>query len=396
MVEGKSLKLLIQMGDSYPDESPCSKRMRTFYDVFTENGDEVVVLAPYNHDAILDYPGAVYCRTIPLRKKNSLYRFLNSYLFGITSFLKAMTIKNVDVVLTTAPPPLINKWGKRIAKFHKAKLVYDVRDIWPDVAWEMGALDRKSIYSRIFEGIRDKMLECSDLIIAVSPGKVEKLKKYAPDKTILEITNGLDEEFLKNDEDRELVDKYMLDDVFTVCYMGNLGLAQGLKQLLRLAFKAQENDMNVQFLLFGSGAEEKILKDYVKEKGLNNVTFPGRIPNKHMFTVLKHSKISFVSLVNENLKDSVPTKMYEAIGVGCPVLLAASGDSAEILKKSGLGIAVEPNDDRAIWEAFSYMHDNINLYEAKKQYAMEYILSNYSRQKAAEVLETELHRMIYE
>lgn len=388
------MRVLIQMGDSYPDESPCAKRMRTFYDVFKKNGDEVIVLAPKNNNSIIGTEGAVYCPTVSLKKKNSFYRFLNSYVMGLTSYFKSKSIKNVDVVVTTAPPPLINLWGKRIARAHKAKLVYDVRDVWPDVAWEMGSFSQNSIYSKIFEYIRNNMLKSADLTIAVSPGKVKKLKGYAPGKKVIEITNGLDEDFLKNTEDAETVKKYKLDEIFTVCYIGNLGLAQGLKQLLELAKQAQDEGMQTQFLMFGSGAEEKLLKEYVEQNKLSNVQFPGRIPNKLMFTVLKHSKMSFVSLVNENLKDSVPTKMYEAIGAGCPVLLAACGDSAEILEKSGLGIAVKPNDQKTLWKAFKTMHDDIETYKAKSDDALKYILENYSRQNAARKFEEELHKLI--
>ena len=390
------MKVLIQMGDSYPDESPCAKRMRTFYEVFKENGDEVIVLAPQNSNSIMGTEGAVYCPTVPLKKKSAFYRFLNSFVLGMTSYFKSLRIKNVDVVVTTAPPPLINLWGKRIAKAHKAKLIYDVRDVWPDVAWEMGSFGPNSIYSKIFEYIRNNMLKSADLIITVSPGKVKKLKEYAPHKRVIEITNGLDESFLKNTENAGIVKKYKLDELFTVCYIGNLGLAQGLKQLLEIARLAQEEKISAQFLLFGSGAEEKLLREYAEQNDLLNVHFPGRIPNKLMFTVLKHSKISFVSLVNENLRDSVPTKMYEAVGAGCPVLLAACGDSVEILKKSGFGIAVKPNDQKALWNAFRTMHDDIKMFENRRVAALNYMIANYSRQNAARKFCEELHKLIGE
>lgn len=390
------MKILIQMGDSYPDESPCAKRMRTFHDVLSERGHEVIVLAPKSANSINGTKDTVYCPTVPMKKKTAIYRFLNSYVYGVTSFFKAKKIKNVDVVVTTVPPPLINLWGKRIARSHKAKLVYDVRDVWPDVAWEMGSFGPNSIFSRIFQYIRDVMLKKADLIIAVSSGKVMKLKGYAPDKRVVEITNGIDEEFLKNSDLPEIVEQYRLDKEFVISYIGNLGLAQGLKQLLLVAKRAKEHDIKAKFMLFGSGAEEMFLKRYVEYNGLDNVEFPGRIPNKYIYTVLKHSKMNFVSLVNENLRDSVPTKMYEALGVGCPVLLAACGDSADILIKSGLGIAVKPNDEEALWDAFKEMHDNIQEYELRKEKGIDYIVSTYSRQKAAIKFEEELKQLISE
>ena len=105
------------------------------------------------------------------------------------------------------------------------------------------------MYSRIFEFVRNFVLKHSDMIRAVSDGKVEKLRGYVPKARVVNIMNGLDERFLEN-------------------------------------------------------------------------------PNEDMYTILKHSQMSFVPLVNDKLKDSVPTKMFEALGVGCPVLLAAAGDSA--------------------------------------------------------------------
>lgn len=388
------MKILIQMGDSYPDESPCAKRMRTFHDVFVANGNEVIILAPRTTNSLIENEDTIYCPTVPLKKKNTLYRFLNSYIFAVSSFFMAKKINNIDVVITTAPPPLINKWGLRIAKIHKAILVYDVRDIWPDVAWEMGSFSKDSIYSRVFEHIRNSMLKEADMTIAVSPGKVKKLQSYNKKATIVEITNGLDEDFLNNAIDQVIIQKYGLDKQFSVCYIGNLGLAQGLIQLLNIALRAQELELPVKFYLFGSGVEEKRLKKYVDIHQINNVVFSGRIPNKTMFTVLKSCKMSFVSLVNENLLDSVPTKMYEAIGAGCPVLLAACGDSVKVLQNSGLGIAVKPNDIEEIWGAFLEMYQHIDIYEEKREQALKYILDNYSRQKAATEFERILEKMV--
>ena len=389
------MKILIQMGDSYPDESPCAKRMRCFYDTFTADGHEVKVLAPradktvyYTGEEIKEgAAGAVYCPTVKLKKKTVLYRLLNSVVFGFTSFLRSLTLGHVDVVISTCPPPLINIFGWMIAKVKRAKLVYDVRDIWPDVAWEMGSFSEKSIYSRGFAWVRDFMLEHADFIIAVSPGKVQKIREYNPRGRVYEITNGLDEEFLENKTDEAVVEQYGLDQTFTVCYIGNLGLAQGLRQLLEVAYNAQKKRLNVQFLLFGSGADEEHLRCIANKNNLENVQFCGRIPNKQIYTILKHSKVSFVPLVNEKLRDSVPTKIYEALGVGCPVLLSACGDSAEIIRKTGFGEAVRPNDKEALWNAFKTMYENIESYTDKAEEAQIYTVEHYSRQRAAKELE---------
>lgn len=387
------MNVLIHMGDSYPNEGPSAKRMRAFYDVLTEKGHRVVVMAPHN-DGTNKLENVIYCPTIPLKKKTSLMRMLNQLSFGITSVFMCGKAGKADVVLTTSPPALISVGGWLIAKLKKAKLVYDVRDIWPDVAWEMGSFSQTSMYSRVFAFVRNFMLKHSQLVTAVSPGKVEKLRGYAPDANLAFITNGLDEEFLENTDCPEVAQKYGMDSGFNCVYIGNLGWAQGLTQLMQLAQRAKEANMEARFLLFGSGVEEASLRNYAEEHGLDNVVFPGRLPNAQMYTVLKHAQMSFVSLVNENLKDSVPTKMFEALGVGCPVLLCAVGDAADILTECKLGIAVRPNDPEALWTAFQQMHNELPNYLQNQEHARHVILEKYSRQKAAVQLELRLRQLL--
>ena len=201
------------------------------------------------------------------------------------------------------------------------------------------------------------------------------------------VTNGLDERFLDNEYHAETAEKYGLTEGFICVYIGNLGWAQGLTQLMHLAERAKEQGVDAKFVLFGSGVEENSLKQYAQEHGLDNVIFAGRLPNAEMYTVLKASQLSFVSLVNENLKDSVPTKMFEALGVGCPVLLAAVGDAADILNECGLGLAVPPNRDEELWDAFLKMYNGLGGFLEKRDRARAVILEKYSRQNAALVLE---------
>ena len=381
------MKVIIHMGDPYPTEGPNAKRMRTFYEALISHGHEAYVLAPRSEGQVSG-KGIVYFDSVSLTTKSSLNRLRNQMTIGFNSMKAARQIPDADVVITTSPPALINVFGWKIAKKKKARLIYDVRDIWPDVGWEMGSFRKNSLYSRVFEWNRNFMLKHSDLVMAVSKGKVKKLKAYRPSSDVISIQNGLDEAFLKNEENPALIKKYHLDEMYTCVYVGNLGLAQGLQQLLLIAEKAK--DMPVQFLLFGSGVEGEQLKEYARAHNLTKVHFPGRLPNRDMFTILKHAGMSFVSLVNENLKDSVPTKMFEALGVGCPVLLAAVGDSADILNETGLGIAVRPNDGESLWRAFQTIYNTD--YTDKKDKGIQVILERYSRQKEAERMVGELEK----
>lgn len=380
------------MGDPYYVNNPCTKRIRAFKNELKSCGYDVFILAP-NEKSINKVEGVIYCQTVALKKKTTIYRLLNSLIFAFTSFFKSFGIGHVDVVITTCPPPLINISGWFIAKCKHAKLIYDVRDIWPDIALEMGSFSEKSIYYKTFKFIRDFMLKNSDMILAVSPSKVVKLKKYTSNKKIINIPNGFDMKFLENKLNNNILEEYSSNQSFKCVYIGNLGLAQGLHQLLFVAEEAQKSKMNVTFWIYGSGVEEEELKKYAVEHNLKNVFFKGKIPNSDIYTVLNVADVSFVSIVNGNLKDMIPTKMYEALGVGCPVLLAARGDAVDVLEETGFGIAVKPNDNLELWKAFCFLYKNKNQIMKNADNAKYLMQNKYSRQLASEKLVTEIAKL---
>lgn len=379
------------MGDPYLIDNPCTKRVRAFKEALRQRGFEVVIMAPAIKGIEKDAE-VTYCFTVPLRKKNVFYRLANGLSFAVSSVCSLRKAGKIDIVLTTTPPALISMAGWVMAKIKHARLVYDVRDIWPDVALEMGEFTENSIYYKIFRYIRDFMLRHADLVTAVSDGKVSRLKEYAPQKRIVKIPNGFDVRFLENQLNGELYQKIKGNGRFTCVYTGNLGLAQGLKQLLDIARRAKEG-LDADFLLYGSGAEEQELRAYVRELQLEHVFFGGRLSNQDIYTVLKAADISFVPLVNGNLKDSIPTKIYEALGIGCPVLLAAEGDAASVLKESELGIAVCPGRPEELWDAYLQLYWNRGQMERLKNYAAKLMEGKYSIQCSARMLAEEMAGM---
>lgn len=398
------MKILIHTDEYYPTAQACSYRMRTLVDAFINDGNEVVVIASStnigNGKIEKRQEKILYSPTIKMRKKTTLMRMLNNISFALTSVFTAHKAGKVDAVITTSPPPLISMSGWFIAKQKKAKLIYDVRDIWPDVAVEMGSFAENSLYYRVFSKIARFMYKHADWITTVSPGKVEKIKTYV-DKIcgiqyvnkVKYIGNGFDENVDKLEMDNNLTTKYQLDNIFTCVYIGNIGLAQGLDVLLKVAEQTKHKN-EVQFLLFGSGAEKDRLMKKVEDLGLENVKFCGNLPHEKVNTILTKAKISFISLRNSNMKDSVPTKIYESLGIGCPVLLVAEGDSCSIVEESALGEYVSPKDTEKIVGVFDEMYESYSKYEVNKGKAIALMHDKYSRQKIAAKFAKEIHEIL--
>ena len=373
---------------------PCTKRIDSLATYLANNNYNVTILTSSHNKkneitTINRKYKILYAYSTSKIKGSTIKRFLNNIIFGITSFFYGITkLKNIDVVITTSPPPLISIFGYLIAKIKKAKLVYDVRDIWPDVAIEMESFDEKSLYYKVFKFIANFMYKHSDYITTVTPGKVKKIKKYADSNNkVLYIPNGFDDNLINFAMEKYIIEKYELDKKFTIVYIGNVGLAQNLDALIELA-KISKKQENMQFLIFGEGAYKNELQSKINELRLKNISLEGKIDYCKVYTILKYSKISFISLKNNKMTDSVPTKMFDALGIGCPILLLAKGDSCSILDEVHLGEHAENIEE--LKTKFKYMIENNEKYTKYKENRMNYIMKRYSRREIAKNFEKEV------
>ena len=383
--------------DSFrPSRSACANRASVLVEAMLDSGIDVQVLA--SSDSVLNVSEnyirpeyVTFFDTFPLIRKTLVNRIKNNFGGCKEAYKVAKGMGYFDLVICSTPPLILTQAAIKIAELNRAKLILDVRDIWPDVAYEMGSFASRSIYGRFFSMLSNKAYKQADLIVTVTPGKATKLRSRVPlekkDNIIL-VPNGIDESFLNEQIDADIVKKFDLNNGPICSYVGNIGLAQGLESLLVIA----ENNPNVRFLLFGKGAEEETLRKCSQEKSLSNVEFCGTLDASGVFTVLKYSALAYVPLKSSNLKDSIPTKMYEAFACGCPVLLAAEGDAASLLDECGLGIHVAPEDLAAQLAGFDRMIKQPFSSEERAS-ASAWVTKNHSRQRFASLFAVEIEKL---
>ena len=393
----ENMRIIIHCDEYTPRHVPSAIRMQVFATVFQRLGNQVTVLAGNNS---LDGGSkrakeAVYCPTIPLKKKTPLNRLANQLSFGFSSCIKSCFVGKADIVITTSPPALVSIFGWMIAKLKGAKLIYDVRDIWPDVGVEMGSFSKNGFYYKAFSFIANFMFRQADLVTTVSEGKVAKIKAKLPNSMqskVLLVGNGIDENFVKQKANSEVIKKYDLNSKFTCIYVGNVGLAQGLAHLLDLAESVDKD--KYQFLIFGKGAEKEMLEKEAEKRNLTHVRFCGTVDENTVYSLLNYSAMTYIPLVNSNLKDSIPTKTYEALGAACPIFMVADGDATKLVYDSGLGMVLSPDNIEDLTRVFRIFVRDYSFIKSKRENAIRYVLENHSRQKIARQFEKELHKLV--
>jgi glycosyltransferase involved in cell wall biosynthesis len=124
-------------------------------------------------------------------------------------------------------------------------------------------------------------------------------------------------------------------------YAGLHGLFQGLDQVLRAAERLRKD--RVRFILFGDGPDKDTLVKKVQGLGLDNIDFYPPVPHKQMPPILASMDVAVVPL-KSRIRGAVPSKIYEAMASGIPILLVADGEAMEIVREARAGVTVNPGD----------------------------------------------------
>ncbi len=324
------------------------------------------------------------------KRKNTITRLLNYFSLVFSSLSFIFNRNQYDVIITSSPPLFLGISGVILSKIKKAPLVFDVRDIWPGVAAEIGEMSPDSRVYKVLEWLELFIYRNSTLITVVTNGKKEKLISRGLTESKVElISNGFDAEFLDYQIDDSVKHEYKTSNKFNILYAGIIGVAQGIDIIIKAAERLIEYK-DIQFLLVGNGVELEKLKLLTQEKGLTNVVFTNEQPHERIRSFLNFSDVAVVPLKNTALKDSIPTKIYEALGAGVPVVLSASGESESVINRSNGGIITLPGDVDALVSAIMKLYSDKDFYRNCAENGQQYVLNNYSRGSIAKRLEARI------
>lgn len=326
----------------------------------------------------------VYCAP----NKGFFRRVLNFLSFFCSSFvLGALLTRRPDVVVGTSPQFFCAVSAYLLSCLKRAPFVFEVRDIWPQSAVELGAL-RNPLIIRALEAIELFLYRRAALIVPVAESTLPYLlAKGVPAGKIKIIPNGIDAAYLAAAEAASpdsVREGLGLREKFVVSYIGTHGMSHALDTVLQAA-EAMRDDANVHFLFVGEGAEKEKLKRIASDSQLMNVTFLGEQPRERLSSFYRASDASLVPLRRLPIfKKVLPSKMFELMGIGSPIICSVEGEAAALVRRAESGLCIEPESVSALVAAIRQLRDDAALRGRLIENGRRFVRVHYLRSALAE------------
>lgn len=289
---------------------------------------------------------------VPNYNKNSkISRIKNLQYFISRAIHSSKRIGKQDVIIAVSQPPVLGGYvGYRLKKKLKAKLIYNIQDFNPE-QMEYSGFSKNSIIIGCLRFCDNYICRRADAIITVSSEMQSTLYKRLKNKKVPKnyvINNWVDTEKIKNVEriQNPLLKKYGLNiDDFLVVYAGNIGIMQNLKTFVVAASKLQ-NYTDIKFVFIGSGAWREKLSEMIKELGINNIILKPYEPIENIDSVYSLGDIEIVSIGKNVTKCSMPSKTWNILSCGVPVICQVDPDSElnRLINDNEIGYTITPDD----------------------------------------------------
>lgn len=296
---------------------------------------------------------------------------------------------DVDVVVSTSPQMLCGLSGYFVALMHRRPFVLEVRDLWPKQIIDLGAVSNPLIISLLSCVERFMYRRARAVVTVAEATRDEIIERGFPASKIHTVTNGIDASFFRPlPSDEMLRAEHGWTGKTVVLYIGTHGLSHGLTTILDTADLLQPRK-DIHFVFVGAGAEREKLMQRAEALYLKNVTFLPMQNKSEMPRYYAASDICLVPLKKRRVfLYNIPSKMFEIMACGRPIILGARGQAQKLLDEAGAGLAVEPENPQDYADAILRLADHPELRFRFGEQGRHHAVAHYSReQKAADFAE---------
>lgn len=290
-------------------------------------------------------------------KRNVVRRLAGFFGFSLVATAVGSRGDDVDGVLALSPPLTLGLAGLAIARARHAPLVFNVQDVFPDVAMELGVMANPMAIS-VASTLERFCYRHADAVTVLAEDLRENVAAKTTDPSKVHVVpNFVDTDtIVPADKENSYRREFGLEGMTVIMYAGNIGLSQSLDLMIDAA-AALAYEPDVVFVINGQGAKRDDLEQ--RARGLANVRFVDMQPQERLPEVLAAADIHVVALRGGLGRSSVPSKTYSILAAGRPLVASVDRGSevARIVESSGAGIAVPPDDAEALTKAIRSLLD---------------------------------------
>jgi glycosyltransferase involved in cell wall biosynthesis len=321
---------------------------------------------------------AVPNRGVGRRGLDHLSFMLSSLLVGLPRLIAARP----DVVVASSPTLFSALSAWLMARLLGVPFVLEVRDLWPEAILDL-SLMRPGPVVEALRWLATFLYARAERVVLVTHAFADRLvEQGVPRAKLAVIPNGADLRLFSPEFDgRATRERLGLHpEQFVVGYVGSHGVSHGLDAVLEAASLQPE----VCYLLVGDGAERERLLAERERRGLHNVRMLPSVTRREVPGLYAAADVCLVPLRDVPLFETfVPSKLFEVLAAGRPIIGAVRGEAREILRRSGGALLVEPGDGAAIAEAAEHLRADPALREALGRQGRVFVEQHYDREALA-------------
>ena len=337
----------------------------------------------------------MWVATSPYRDFRNRLKFYGSYAAMATFAGLTLAHGHYDLVYATSPPLFVGVAGLAVAAVRRVPFVFEVRDLWPEGAIELGFLQNPRAV-RLATAMEETFYDRATKIVVVTEGLRSRLVERGIDPAKLElIRNGASPRLGRaTSRPKELAKREAgLTGKFVLLYAGLHGVAQGMETLVQVAHHLSA-ERDTHFVFVGEGPAKRVVRHMVEELSLTNVTLLPERPRDLVRALYDAADAVLVPHKDRPLfRATVPTKMFDAWICQRPVILSVAGEAQGILDDVGGGIAVEPENVQQIADVILDLRADPEAARQMGQRGYTAAKERFSREAMAQQLERVLSRI---
>ncbi len=287
-----------------------------------------------------------------------LRRILDYQSYMVTATIASLFIRRVDLVIGTSPQFFTACAAYVVSRLKFRPYIFELRDLWPESIKAVGAMKNARAIA-LLESLELFLYRKIARVVSVTQSFKNILVRRGIDAAKIEVvTNGVDlSNFKPRAKDAALTKELGLEGAFVAGYIGTHGLAHGLETLLAAAEKLRGKGF--VFLFLGDGARKQALRDQAAAMKLDNVVFIDSVSKADVARYWSLLDVSVIHLKKTDLFTTViPSKLFESMGMGLPVLHGVAGESADIVRAEGAGIPFTPESADELAAALERLKSN--------------------------------------